>query len=52
MHDFVLLCLYYIYFNILNYDVTVSHKKHMNISIINFGCIHFEIILKISSTCC
>ena len=41
----------YIYVDILNYDVTLSHHIYAYISIVNFCCIHFEIILNISSIC-
>ena len=46
-----MLHLCYIYFDILNYDVTVLHKKHIQISVVNFSCIHCNIIFNISSTC-
>ena len=48
VYDFVLLHLCYMYFHTLHYHVTVSHHKHMNISIFNFGCIHFEIMMMIT----
>ena len=49
-----MLRLCYIYFDILNDDVTVLHKKHIQISIVsvvNFSCIHCNIIFNISSPC-
>ena len=51
VYDFVMLHLCYIYFDILNDDVTVLHKKDIQISIVNFSCIHCNIIFNISSTC-
>ena len=51
VYDFVMLHLCYIYFDILNDDVTVLYKKHIQISIVNFSCIHCNIMFNISSTC-
>ena len=51
VYDFLMLHVCYIYCDILNYDATISHHTHMHISIVNFCCIHFEIILNISSIC-
>ena len=52
LYDFVMLHVCYIYCDILNYHVIMSHNIYIyiHISIINFQCIQFEMILHDSST--
>ena len=51
MCDDVMLRVYYIYFDILNDDVTVLHKKPYSYINCQYSLIHYHIIFNISSTC-